>query len=110
MTSCTDKTSAGNSRAAHSTGKGSGQKKTIVIMYPNEQSYMPKDSVNIEKHTNLITCVITEYAKLRKMKDPTPIPIIYDYNKPMNTFKRILLIIHFVMPATYAIDYGIRMI
>jgi hypothetical protein len=24
---------------------------TFVIMYPNEQSYMPKDSVNIEKHT-----------------------------------------------------------
>jgi hypothetical protein len=29
--------------------------------------------------------------------DPTRIPIIYNYSKPMNTFKRILLLIHLVM-------------
>jgi hypothetical protein len=35
---------------------------TFVTMYPNEQSYMPKESVNIEKHIKtylLNTCIIT---------------------------------------------------
>jgi hypothetical protein len=39
-------------------------------MYPNEQSYMPEDSVNVEKHIKsylLNTCVIIEDAKLRKI-------------------------------------------
>jgi hypothetical protein len=43
-----------------STGKGSCLKKITVIMYPNEQSYMPNDSVNIEKHIKTYlrnTCV-----------------------------------------------------
>jgi hypothetical protein len=42
---------------------------------------------------------------------PTPTPIIYSYNQPMNTFKRMLLVIHLVMPTVYyVIDYGICMI
>jgi hypothetical protein len=35
---------------------------TFIIMYPNEQSYMLNDSVNIEKHIKtylLNTCIIT---------------------------------------------------
>jgi hypothetical protein len=64
-------------------------------MYPNEQSYMPKESVSIKKHIQtymLNACVITENAKLYKI-------II----KPVNTFKIILLVIHLVMPATYMV-------
>jgi hypothetical protein len=38
--------------------------------------------------------------------DATPAPITIMI-KPINTFKRILLVIHLVMPATYIIDYGI---
>jgi glucan phosphorylase len=39
--------------------------------------------------------------------DPTPTPIYTVIIKRMNTFKRIVLVIHLVMPATYLIDYGI---
>jgi hypothetical protein len=68
MTSLTDKMSAGNSRAAYMREykKASGQKKIIVVMYPNEHSYMPQDSVNIEKHTTtylLNTCVFNVNPK-----------------------------------------------
>jgi hypothetical protein len=35
--------------------------------------------------------------------DPTPTPFII---KRMDTFKTILLVIHFVIPATCVIDYG----
>jgi hypothetical protein len=60
MTLRTDKMSAVNSRAAYmSTGNVSGEK-IIVIIYPNEHSYMPNDSMNIGKvvQTYLLnTCV-----------------------------------------------------
>jgi hypothetical protein len=38
--------------------------------------------------------------------DPTPTLIIITI-KPINTFKRILMVIHLVMHAAYVIDYGI---
>jgi uncharacterized membrane protein YukC len=91
-------------------------------MYPNEQSYMPNDSVNIEMHikTSLLnTRVIRENAKvrkkLRKIKHHKHLRQLTQHQfqlyaviiKPKNTFEIILFIIHLVMPATYVIDYGI---
>jgi hypothetical protein len=40
-----------------STRKGSSKKKVIVILYPSEQSYMPNDIMNVEKHIKLICCI-----------------------------------------------------
>jgi hypothetical protein len=63
--------------------------------------------------------VITENAKLRKklrkIKHHKHLSQLTRHQlqlyviviKRMNTFKRILLVIHLVMPATYVIDYGI---
>jgi hypothetical protein len=59
--------------------------------------------------------VITENAKLRKMKHQRrlrqltlhQIQLCTIIIKRMNTSKRMLLIIHLVMPATYVIDYVI---
>jgi hypothetical protein len=87
-------------------------------MYQNDQCYMPNDRVNIEKHikTNLLnTRLITESAKLRKMKHHRHLRQMTLHQlqlytiilKQMNTFKRISFVIHLVMPATYVIDYGI---
>jgi hypothetical protein len=39
--------------------------------------------------------------------DPTPTPIIYNYNEVTEYFQKNFLVIHLVMPATYVIDYGI---
>jgi hypothetical protein len=85
-------------------------------MYPNEQSYMPDDSMNIEKHTKTYlqnTLVITENAKLRKIKHKNlrqltlqQLQLYTVMIKPINTFKRILLVFHLVMPVTYVIYYG----
>jgi hypothetical protein len=86
---------------------------------------MPNDCVNIEKHMKtylLNKYVITEDAnirkKLRKIKHHKHLLQLSLHQlqlhsiiiKPMNTFKRILLVIHFVMPVTYVIDYVILMI
>jgi hypothetical protein len=59
--------------------------------------------------------VITENAKLRKIKYHKRLRQLIRHKlqlyiiiiKRMNTFKRISLVIHLVMPATYVIDYGI---
>jgi hypothetical protein len=92
--------SAGNSRAAHmSRGKRSGYKKIIVIMYPNEQSYMPNDSMNIEKNIKiylLSTCIITENAKLREKKKHKhlhqltshQLQLYYNYNQANEYFQK----------------------
>jgi hypothetical protein len=62
--------SAGNSRGAYMREcKKRKQKKIIVIMYPNEQSYIPNDSVNIEKH-KLICEYIHNYRKCNLRKSP----------------------------------------
>jgi hypothetical protein len=68
------------------TGKGSGWKNIIIIMYPNEQTYMPNENVNIEKHikTSLLnTCVIIQNKtpEASTPTDPTPTPTIYNYNQ-----------------------------
>jgi hypothetical protein len=90
-----------------------------------KQSYMPNDSVNIEKHIKLYllnTCIIIENAKHRRKLNKIErhkhlqqwtlhqLQLYIIIIKPMNNFKRILLVIHLVMPATYVVDYGIRMI
>jgi hypothetical protein len=78
---------------------------------------MPNNSVNIEKHTKtytLNTCVVTENAKLRKIKQHKHLRQLTRYQlqlhtiiiMPLNTFKRILLVINLFMTATYVIDYG----
>jgi hypothetical protein len=89
-------------------------------MYPNKQSYMLNDSVNIEKHKKtflLNTFIIAENAELRKKVrkiKPQASQVtrhqlqLYTVTiKSVNTFKRVLLVIHLIMPATYVIDYGI---
>jgi hypothetical protein len=115
--------SAGIIRAAY-TRKCKKRKRLeeiIVVMYPHEQSYMPNDSVNIEKHIKtylLNTCVIRENAKLKKITHHKHLRQLALYQlklytiiiKHMNTFERVLLVIHLVMPTTYVIDYGILMI
>jgi hypothetical protein len=71
MTSRTDKIPVGDSRAACMRECRKRKRLVVVIMYPDEQSYMPDDSMNIERHIKpylLNTCVITENAKLRKIK------------------------------------------
>jgi hypothetical protein len=75
---------------------------------------MPTDSVNIEKHIKTYLSnkfVITENAKLKKYFRKTihhkhlrqltlrELELYSIIIKPMNTFKRILLVVHFVMPA-----------
>jgi hypothetical protein len=71
-------------------------------MYPNKQSYMPNDSVNMEKHKNLYAEYMRNYRK-RKVEekvqenktpqaststDPTPTPIIYYYNQANEYFQK----------------------
>jgi hypothetical protein len=71
-------------------------------MYTNEQNYMPKDSANIEKHKKLTAEYMCNYRKRKaheKAKenktpkeftstDPTPTPIIYNYNKTNEYFQK----------------------
>jgi hypothetical protein len=83
---------------------------------------MPNDRVNVENHMKISlinTYVITENAKLRKelrevkhhkhIRQLTPhqFQLHTIIIKPINTFIRILLVIHLVLPATYVIDYDV---
>jgi hypothetical protein len=67
-------------------------------MYPNKQSYIPKDSLNIEKHKNLSAEYMRNYRKSKAQKnktpqaststDPTPTPIICNYNQANEYFQK----------------------
>jgi hypothetical protein len=63
-------------------------------MYPNKESYMPNDSVNIDKHIKSLSAEYMRNYRKRKAQekaqenklpqasmstDPTPTPIIHNY-------------------------------
>jgi hypothetical protein len=70
-----------------------------------------------ETHKNLSSEYMHNYRKRKAQENKTPqaststplhqLQLYTIIIKPINTFKRILLVIHLVMPATYVIDHGI---
>jgi hypothetical protein len=72
---------------------------------------------NVPKRTKLNAERQRDYRKRKTQEkkasqaststDPTPTPIIVSYNQANEYFKKNVLVIHLVLPATYVIDYGI---
>jgi hypothetical protein len=73
-----------------------------------------------ETHKNLSAEYMRKYRKRKAQENKTPqaststdlhqLQLCTFVMKPMNTIRRMLLVIHLVMPVTYVIDYGVWMI
>jgi hypothetical protein len=117
MTSRTDNMHDGNSRAVYMK-KYRKRKRFNCNNIPKRTKIHAEREREYRETHKALSAEYMRKAKLRKTKtpesstltDPTPTPIMYNYNQATEYFKSIVLVIHLVMPTTYVIDYCIRTI